>query len=1039
MLYKKNSLPDIPDELFRSPGSEYRGTPFWAWNTELRLDELKRQIEVCKKMGLGGFHMHVRTGLTTPYLSDDFMALIKGCTEKAKQEDMLAWLYDEDRWPSGFAGGLVTKNEEFRARNLLISDTPQSLESVDTPSDSRSEGSVKGRKRLLECYDIELDSQGRLVSYKRIGGDGEAEHKKWYVYLVVHSGSSWFNNQSYVDTLNKKAIEKFVEITHERYKQSVGSEFDKTIPAIFTDEPQFTRKGVFRSSLEGSQCTMPWTDDFPDTFRAAYGFDIYDYLPELFWEKAEDEISKARYFYHDHICERFTEAFSDTIGTWCENNGIHLTGHMMEEPSLRSQTCAVGEAMRAYRSFGIPGIDMLCASFELTTAKQAQSAVNQFGREGMLSELYGVTGWDYDFRGYKLHGDWQAALGVSVRVPHLSWVAMGGEAKRDYPASISYQSPWWEEFSCIEDHFARVNAVMTRGRPAVRVGVIHPIESYWLHFGPDDLTGELRNELDSRFLSLTDWLLKGSIDFDFISESQIPLLSKKDGSRFNMGCMDYDAVIVPGCESLRSTTIDKLTAFSAAGGKLIFMGDAPTVCDGEPSSKCTALYASSEKIPYTRQAVLDALESFRTVKITENGSLTDGFIYRLRDDNGTYNLFISRACEPADKNAVTGHDLTIEVDGEFFPAVYDTSDGEIYDAEYEHKDGKTLIYATMYEYDSLLLRLFKNKRETGAKQARRAASVSGGISFDKVDYDLSEENVYLIDMCYYGLGRDTVSAEEEEILRLDNICRRKAGLPERGGSVAQPWTLPDRYPGYRLYLYKGIESEIDYDGAYLAMEKPESCTIVFNGKTLAGPGYGYDSDERFDKVIDGWWTDKDIKKVKLPPIKKGINTLAVAVPLGETTNTEWMYILGNFGVKVTGHKSVITALPDKIGFGTVTTQGLPFYGGNITYKMPLEDTGRVTVSAPEYMGALMKVSYAGECRGRIIYPPYSLTFEADKPGELEITLYGNRVNCFGPVHRVAEKGWLGPDSWRTDGDNWSYNYILRNIGIMKPPVVKIDK
>ena len=93
---------------------------------------------------------------------------------------------------------------------------------------------------------------------------------------------------------------------------------------------------------------------------------------------------------------------------------------MMEEPTLHSQTAALGEAMRSYRSFGLPGIDMLCDYREYTTAKQAQSASHQFGCPGVLSELYGVTNWDFDFRGHKLGGDWQAALGVTTRVPHLT-------------------------------------------------------------------------------------------------------------------------------------------------------------------------------------------------------------------------------------------------------------------------------------------------------------------------------------------------------------------------------------------------------------------------------------------------------------------------------------------------------------------------------------------------------------------------------------------------------------------------------------------
>ena len=93
----------------------------------------------------------------------------------------------------------------------------------------------------------------------------------------------------------------------------------------------------------------------------------------------------------------------------------------------------------------------------------------------MTSELYGVTNWDFDFRGHKLQGDWQAALGVTVRVPHLTWTSMAGEAKRDYPASISYQSPWYKEYPLVENYFARVNTALTRGVPHVKLAVIHPV------------------------------------------------------------------------------------------------------------------------------------------------------------------------------------------------------------------------------------------------------------------------------------------------------------------------------------------------------------------------------------------------------------------------------------------------------------------------------------------------------------------------------------------------------------------------------------
>ena len=51
MLYKKNQAEKLEDSLFEQPTAEYRGAPFWAWNTMLEQKELDRQMEVLKSMG----------------------------------------------------------------------------------------------------------------------------------------------------------------------------------------------------------------------------------------------------------------------------------------------------------------------------------------------------------------------------------------------------------------------------------------------------------------------------------------------------------------------------------------------------------------------------------------------------------------------------------------------------------------------------------------------------------------------------------------------------------------------------------------------------------------------------------------------------------------------------------------------------------------------------------------------------------------------------------------------------------------------------
>ena len=247
MLYKKNRSPKLDRELFRQPTAEYRGTPFWAWNCKLEQKELEWQLEILKQMGFGGAHMHVRSGMATPYLSEEYMGLIKACVEKCKKEEMLAWLYDEDRWPSGAAGGLVTKDKEYRGRHLLFTPVPYGAGKEEAKGDGSTAAAVRTENgTLIACYDVELNSEGYLISSRLISEEELAQHEKWYAYLELLQESPWYNNQTYINTLDKKAMDRFIEVTYESYNRTIAEEFDQTVPAIFTDEPQFSHKSTLK-------------------------------------------------------------------------------------------------------------------------------------------------------------------------------------------------------------------------------------------------------------------------------------------------------------------------------------------------------------------------------------------------------------------------------------------------------------------------------------------------------------------------------------------------------------------------------------------------------------------------------------------------------------------------------------------------------------------------------------------------------------------------------------------------------------------------
>ena len=95
--------------LVENPPKEYRSAPFWGWNDRLQKENLGEQIEGFKKAGMGGFFIHSREGLETEYLSTEWMEDVKFCVDKARENDLELWIYDEDKWPSGAAGGIGDK------------------------------------------------------------------------------------------------------------------------------------------------------------------------------------------------------------------------------------------------------------------------------------------------------------------------------------------------------------------------------------------------------------------------------------------------------------------------------------------------------------------------------------------------------------------------------------------------------------------------------------------------------------------------------------------------------------------------------------------------------------------------------------------------------------------------------------------------------------------------------------------------------------------------------------------------------------------
>ena len=108
-----------------NPPKRYRPIPFWSWNERLQVPETRRQVDEMEKEGIGGYFMHARGGLQTPYMGEEWMDNISAGIQEARERGMGAWAYDENGWPSGFGNGLMAAEKPGSKKYLRYEQVAQ--------------------------------------------------------------------------------------------------------------------------------------------------------------------------------------------------------------------------------------------------------------------------------------------------------------------------------------------------------------------------------------------------------------------------------------------------------------------------------------------------------------------------------------------------------------------------------------------------------------------------------------------------------------------------------------------------------------------------------------------------------------------------------------------------------------------------------------------------------------------------------------------------------------------------------------------------
>jgi hypothetical protein len=991
---KKNVINEVkvPDfkslsAQFKEPAKEYTTAPFFVWNAEITKEEIDNFLNDFKKAGSSQVFIHPRPGLVTEYLSDKWFELFKYAVEKGRELDMNVWIYDENSYPSGFGGGHVP------------AEMPESYNQGQGLKMTKFETLPDTAARYYLCL---KEEDGK---YKDITASPESEKGKSGKYLLfskTYNGKSdWYGGFSYVDLLLPGVTKKFIEVTMTGYEKNLGTEFGKTIPGTFTDEPQINSPGGIR-----------FTPDLFKVFQKRWGYDLKTNLPSLYEEVGDWK--RIRHNYTQTLLDLFIDRWAKPWFEYCETKGLKFTGHYWEHewPNMSPG----GDNMAMYIWHHVPAIDMLFNQWDDSTAraqfgnvraiKELSSAANQSGRNRKLSETYGGSGWDLTFTEMKRNGDWEYALGVNLMNQHLTYFTLAGARKYDYPPSFDYHEPWWNDYKYINDHYARLSLALSSGNQVNDILVLEPTTTAWLYDSYAKRNPKV-GEIGQTFQSFVTKMEKNQVEYDLGSESIIKTLGSISKGKLVVGQCNYSTVVIPPMtENLDLSTFKLLKKFVSAGGALVAFS-VPEFTDGSPNAEMKAFFEKNsgkiiKPVALNNEVIAKYLSNKDVVFAGAKGGVTYHHTRTLTDGKLVFVVNSSLADSVIGKLSVTGKGA-VEMN---------TLTGELSGYANQEEGEKINITYSLPPAGSLLL-FFPNVKSEEFSKPVAPENLTAVTSTSPMKITRDADNAMMIDFCDIMVGNETtkdlhVFSAADKVYKYHGF---KNGNPWNT-SVQYKTTIVDRdtfgvNTGFTASYHFTIKGKFDYSSIKAVVERPHLWTVTINGKDLK-PEAGK------------WWLDRNFSVFNIGTlVKDGENTITLKTSRMKIhAEIEPVYILGDFSVEPVTKGFIVKAPLSKLSTGSWLNQGLPFYSWGITYSKEFtinKPEGKYVVALGEWKGTVAEVTVNGQPAGLIAFPPYrtDLTgFIKQGINKIDIKVIGSLKNLLGPHHKNPVQGLASPGMWR---------------------------
>ena len=970
---------------FRHPEATYRSLSFYSLNDSLDADVLRSQLRMMKEGGFGGAFLHSRPGLLTPYLSPEWFDMMQVGVDECRKLGMEAWFYDEDKWPSGFAGGIVPrKSEAYRARTLGRVPKDYPVESPDTV--------------LFE----------------------DASHK--YICHVERMGTPWYNGTCWVDLMNPEAVAAFLDCTYRPYVERFAGQ--KGVFGFFSDEPQISP----RRGWGNYDAVFPYSPWMEAAFREMWGYEMDPHLPELVEETGDWRTFRLHYYRTVAAC--MEKAFSKQIGTWCEEHGMMWTGHYNGEEHPTSHMLNEGATMQQYRWMTRPGIDALGLKFkELHNIKGMSSVADQYGKERRVVEIFGISGHNLSYEDRMWITAYHTLNGANMLCPHLTLYSMKGLRKRDYPPTFGDQEPWWSENARFEDFAGRLCWFAATGKPVGDVCVLSTIESDYITFDARQMPHESnRDVLLERVLNLvTEHHRNVAIgDEQILSE-----VGSVEGDRLRIGKMTYRTVILPSLLTIRPSTLALLEDFAAAGGQVIICGQWPEYVEGQPAALAglhalvahgTVKEASLESLG----AILDA----NAREFTLQGEQADMIWTHLREVNSSrHDAPAGRMLQLSNTSRLDAVSVQLQLAGDApYRYLLNPLDGQILSLP----EGESMALHFAPAQTWLLYFGPQRLKADGAyvlPGARTRLAVLDG--FDRVRR--LDPNALPLDFAAWSTDGGQTWQPEEPVLAIYQRFERDLDyngplklrfsfdihtLPERCSlAVEQPWMYLDiTVNGHQTAFTHDTYIDHIIRLADIASFLQSGRNTVLMDLDFVGPQVrSFTADKRYGSEIEAVYLVGDFAVNGSFAADQPAETWRNRGPRLQPKPMPTRFAYGTFALDTE---------PDVVG-GDFTRAGYPFYAGRMAcdghFTLPEVKPGvRYKLVFPEVESILVHPEVNGKALDPVFCSPWETDItEAVRAGEnrLTLTLTGSLRNLMGPSHHVGGEFFsIGPGVFTGDGD-----------------------